>query len=82
MFGIELMRLLNRRGRMTELKSHKFKDGTTIVLFEDDTGNFAVAQFDRTDIEMWESEFDTLGDATTEYNKRVQQGIEKEKDRG
>jgi hypothetical protein len=74
MYGIEWMKLLAREAKMIELKSHRFDDGTVLAIFEEFHGKHIVAQFDKNDIEMWESEFDNEHDAWTEFNKRVAEG--------
>jgi hypothetical protein len=69
---------------MLEVKCHTFPDKTVIAIFEDKAkGIYTVGLFDKTDIMIWEQEFDDEGEAWTEYNKRVEQGpIDQRKDNG
>jgi hypothetical protein len=56
---------------LIELDNMKMPDGTVIAIFQDGDG-YVVAQFDKSDIQMWEETFEDSNVAWAEYHRRIE----------
>ena len=68
--GMELMRLLAREAKVTELETYRMRSGDILVLSEIGDGNkWIVAMYSKADIEQWSISMYSLDAAQSEFDR-------------